>query len=74
MKTLQGFRTIIFNSAALLTAWFARFDIELPEEHQTAIGITIIALINIILRLFTKTPVGMKEEPAPIKNKIIRNN
>ncbi|WP_342270596.1 hypothetical protein [Rickettsia endosymbiont of Orchestes rusci] len=74
MKTLQGFRTIIFNSVALLTAWLARFDIDIPEDHQTAMGITLISIINIILRLLTKTPIGKKEALEPLKNKVIKNN
>ena len=60
MKTLQGFRTIIFNLTALLTAWLADLNIELPEDNKTAIGVTVIAIINIILRLITKNPSRQK--------------
>ncbi|WP_341792939.1 MULTISPECIES: hypothetical protein [unclassified Rickettsia] len=74
MKTLQGFRTIIFNGTALLTAWLADLNIELPEEQKTAISVTFIAIINIILRLITKTPIGKKEAAEPLKNKAIKNN
>lgn len=72
MKTLQGFRTLIFNTIAILTAWLAERGIDLPEEHQSAILVTIIAIINIILRLVTKTPVGKKEEEV-IKTKVIKD-
>ena len=58
MKILQGFRTIIFNITATIDTWFgATHGIEIPEEHKAAIATTIIALVNIFLRLITRTPV-----------------
>ncbi|MCC8483816.1 MAG: hypothetical protein LN561_04650 [Rickettsia endosymbiont of Labidopullus appendiculatus] len=72
MQKLQGFRTIIFNLITILTAWLADFNIELSEEHQTAMSVTIIAIINIILRFITKTPIRKNEETNQIKVKIIK--
>jgi hypothetical protein len=62
MKILQGRKTITFNIVAIAASWLAtRHGIDLPEEHQTAISITIISLVNIALRLITKTPIGKKD-------------
>jgi hypothetical protein len=72
MQDLQGFRTIIFNIVAIAAAWLTKFVIDLPQEHQNSLGITIIAIINIILRLIIKTPVGKKGEIEPRKTKIIK--
>ncbi len=55
-KELSGFKTVIFNLVALLAAWLAtKYGIEVSEEQQTAIAVTIVCVINIILRTFTKT-------------------
>ncbi len=72
MKKLQGFRTIIFNLVTILTTWLADLNIELSEEHQTAMSVTVIAIINIILRFITKTPISKNEETKQIKAKIIK--
>lgn len=61
MKILQGCKTITFNIVAIAAGWLAtEYGIVLPEEHQTAISVTIISLVNIALRLITKTPIGRK--------------
>lgn len=71
MKTLQGFKTIIFNLTAALAAWLgATYEIELPEEHQAALATTIVALGNILLRLFTKSPVFKKNGRKRDKDKV----
>ena len=58
MKILQGFRTIIFNITATIATWLgATHGIDIPDEHQAAIATTIIAIVNILLRLITRTPV-----------------
>lgn len=63
MKILQGFRTIIFNVTATLGAWLgATYGIELPEEHQAALATTIMAVINILLRIFTESPPFRKDK------------
>ena len=59
MKLLQGFKTIAFNLVAIVASWLAtEYGIELPEDHQTAITVTIVSLANIGLRLITKTPIN----------------
>jgi hypothetical protein len=61
MKILQGCKTITFNIVAIAAGWLsAKYNIDLPVEDQTAISITIISLVNIALRLVTKTPIGKK--------------
>ena len=56
MQKLSGYKTIIFNLVAIGASWLTTsYGIELPEEHQTAISVTIISIINIGLRLMTKT-------------------
>lgn len=61
MKIPQGCKTITFNIIAIAAGWLsAKYDIDLPVEDQTAISITIISLINIALRLVTKTSIGRK--------------
>jgi len=63
MNILQGFRTIIFNGVAIVATWLAvNYEIELSQDHQAAITTTIIAVINIALRIITKTPVGKKKK------------
>jgi hypothetical protein len=59
MYLLQGFKTIIFNIVAITATWLAtEHGIDLAEDHQTAISVTIISLVNIGLRSITKTPIG----------------
>jgi hypothetical protein len=56
MNILQGFKTIIFN---IVASWLAsEHGIEVPKDHQTAITITIVSLVNIVLRFLTNTPIG----------------
>jgi len=63
MHFLQGFRTIIFNAIAAISAWIGvTYGIEVTEEHQMAFCTTIIALANIMLRLMTTTPAGKKDK------------
>lgn len=61
MRLLQGFKTLIFNIVAIGASWLAtEHGIDLPEEHQTAISVTIVSLANIGLRFLTKTPMGKR--------------
>ena len=63
MNILQGFRTIIFNGVAIIATWLGtNHGVELSQEHQTAITTTIIAAVNIGLRMVTKTPIGKKKK------------
>ena len=59
MRKLQGFRTLIFNVLAVTATWISQnFDLPISLEHQETIGVVIIAIGNIVLRFFTKTPIG----------------
>ncbi len=63
MKILQGFKTIIFNIVAIGASWLATaHGINLTDEHQTAISVTIISLANIGLRFITRTPMGKQRK------------
>ena len=74
MKTLQGFRTLIFNIAAVTISWLAQnFNLPISIEHQEVLGITLIAIGNITLRFFTKTPIGKKLEPKLV-SELNKNN
>lgn len=62
MNVLQGFKTIIFNIVAIAASLLAtNYEIELSPDHQAAITTTMIAVVNIGLRIITKTPVGKKK-------------
>ncbi|BFD46381.1 hypothetical protein [Candidatus Tisiphia endosymbiont of Temnostethus pusillus] len=62
MNILQGFKTIIFNIVAIAASWLAsEHGIEVSEDHQTAITITIVSLVNIVLRFLTNTPIGRRK-------------
>lgn len=62
MNILQGFKTIIFNIVAIAASWLAsKHGIEVSEDHQTAITITIVSLVNIVLRFLTNTPIGRRK-------------
>lgn len=55
---LQGFKTVIFNLVAIFASWLAsEYGIELSDEHQTAVTVTIVSLANIGLRIITRTPI-----------------
>lgn len=67
MHIFQGFRTIIFNSLAIVASWLgSNCNLPISEEHLTAITTTLIALVNIGLRVITKTPICKKEEVGKI--------
>jgi hypothetical protein len=60
---LQGFRTVIINLIAILAIWLNdKFGIQLNEELQTSLAVTILGLVNICLRFITKTPIFKKDE------------
>ncbi|WP_341755604.1 hypothetical protein [Candidatus Tisiphia endosymbiont of Ptychoptera albimana] len=62
MNILQGFKTITFNIVAIAASWLAsEHGIEVPKDHQTAITITIVSLVNIVLRFLTNTPIGRRK-------------
>lgn len=75
MNFLQGFRTIIFNIVTAASSIVgAVYGLEITDEHQMAFCTTIIAAGNIILRLFTKTPIGKKDQIIIKKQKNKRKN
>jgi|GEM_PF-3338200 len=52
---LQGFRTVLFNLIAILAIWLNdKFGIQLTEEMQTSLVVTILGIGNIILRFITR--------------------
>ncbi len=56
-----GFKTVIFNVVALIAAWLAaHYGIDIAPEEQAAIAVTIVTVGNIVLRIFTKTPIFTK--------------
>ncbi|WP_341758567.1 hypothetical protein [Candidatus Tisiphia endosymbiont of Ditula angustiorana] len=62
MNILQGFKTITFNMVAIAASWLtSEHAIEVSEDHQTAITITIVSLVNIVLRFLTNSPIGGKK-------------
>ena len=61
---MQGYKTLVTNLLITLAGLLAQFGIVIPTEHiQSAVGgvIALIGIVNIVLRFFTKTPVGKKE-------------
>lgn len=55
---MKGWRTIATNLAVLAVAAVSHFT-ELPEVSPAVVA-TIVALINVLLRFVTTTPVGDK--------------
>ena len=57
---MKGWRTIIANSAALGLAWLnSAFDVvDLSGDEQAAMVVTLLAVVNIVLRAVTTTAVG----------------
>lgn len=67
---MEGYKTIIFMLIGLLSAIGAQFGIIIPENEQSALMAGIIAIGGLLLRLFTKTPVGVKKEDITITKKV----
>ncbi|PCJ23197.1 MAG: hypothetical protein COA94_08485 [Rickettsiales bacterium] len=81
MKLAQSFKTLTFNGIATIAAWLAtNYDVDISEENQMAITTTIMAIINILLSLFTGKRLKNKQSenhaesqninPAPEKESI----
>lgn len=66
---MQGWRTMAFQGLTVVIAWLnTRFDfIDLTGEETAAVVITIIAMVNGVLRWRTTTPLG--EKPAVVATK-----
>lgn len=58
---MKGYKTIITNVGVALFALLAMFGMEVGVEEQTAITAGILAVVNIVLRVMTTTPVGKKD-------------
>ena len=60
---MQGWRTLVANALAAVLAWVnSSFGIvELDPATQGATVVTIMAAMNMGLRMITKTPVGTTE-------------
>jgi hypothetical protein len=50
-------KTIIANGVALVAGLLMAFGIELTADEQSAVVVTVMAIINIALRLVTTVPV-----------------
>jgi uncharacterized protein (DUF697 family) len=63
---MKGYRTILGNVLMLLASFGAIYGFEVTEEQleQITTGIvTIFTVGNLILRVFTNTPVGEEKQP-----------
>ena len=57
---MKGWKTITTNVVALVFAAAVYFGLEIPEPDPAVVA-GVLALINIILRFITTTPVGARE-------------
>ena len=57
---MKGWRTIVANVAAAAVAWLnTRFElVDLSGDEQAAAVVTLLAVINLILRAVTTTGIG----------------
>lgn len=61
-EKLTGFRTVIANIVMAGLAWLAtNYGIELSQDEQTAVVVTVVCIVNIILRAITKSPIFKKK-------------
>lgn len=61
---MKGYRTIIVNVLMALASLGAFWGFEIPAEQIEAIAtglVTLFAVVNLVLRSITTTPVGKKE-------------
>ena len=57
---MEGYRTIVANSVALLASIAILFGVEIGLEAQSAIVMLIMSLGGIAFRFITKTPIPVK--------------
>jgi len=57
---MKGWRTLVVNAATIGIAWLnSTFDfVTLDDSQQAAAVVTMVAIVNMVLRKFTTTPVG----------------
>lgn len=58
---MKGYRTLILTALALVWVILAQVGIDVPADDQASIGAGVIALVSLVLRLVTTTPVGQSE-------------
>lgn len=58
---MEGYKTIVTNAVVLLVALAAMFGIVIDVNDTAAITAGVLAIINIALRLSTRTPVAFRK-------------
>ena len=60
---MQGWKTVLANALAIGLAWLnsAVGVVDLTGDEQAAAVVTLLAVVNLILRAVTKTPIGQAE-------------
>jgi hypothetical protein len=58
----SGFKTILVAILSLVSVVASRYGFDFPIEDQTIIVTSIMSTLMIVLRLVTKTPVGVSSE------------
>lgn len=59
-----GYRTMVVAAMIIVFAILTEFGIVFPQSDQQAISDGVIALLMIVMRLVTKTPVGGVKPPS----------
>lgn len=54
---MEGYKTFLFGLLSMVAAVLGKYDIVLSLEDQTAIVMGVMAILTIVLRFVTKTPV-----------------
>jgi hypothetical protein len=63
LANLQGYRTVILNAAVLGTAIFGRDTLPVSPEELDTILVGIAAVGNVVMRVYTTTPIGHRATP-----------
>ena len=58
---MQGYKTIIVGILALIWSILGAVGVDVPANEQATIGSGLLAIIMLVLRFFTKTPIATKE-------------
>lgn len=59
---MKGYRTIVVNLIAVLASVAALFGLEVTQEEWGTVTTGVLAVVNIIMRCVTDTPVGKKSQ------------
>ena len=72
LEKIKGYRTVIFNvSIAVLAVLYgedvvvAAQNVDISSEETLAVVSTLIAAVNVFLRVITKTPIGKQQPEEP---------